>query len=106
MDEHFHIFFKRSGGFTGSLNSAEIDSRELEFVEAEELKVLIDRSGFFEVLVFDTSFLHMPDEFRYVISIEYAGKNRTLKLGDGNLPDKMRPLINRLVRLARASRKG
>ena len=106
MEEHFHIFFKRTGGFTGSSNSAEVDSRELEFDEAEELKVMIDRSGFFEILVFDTSFLQMPDQFRYVISIEYMGKQRTLKMGDGNLPDKMRPLINRLVRLARTSGKA
>ena len=106
MEEHFHIFFNRNGGFTGSSNSAEVDSRELELSEAEELKVMIDRSGFFEVLVFDTSFLHMPDQFRYVISIEYMGKHRTLKLGDGNLPDKMRPLINRLLRLARSAGKA
>lgn len=78
--EQFHIFFRRSGGFTGISTSVKIDSRELASGEAEDLKRLIVRSGFFEAVAFDNTFVHMPDLFR--------------------------PLINYLVRVARASKKN
>ncbi len=105
MSEHFHISFKRSGGFAGTSISAEIDSRELESSVAEELNLLIDRSAFFELFVIDNSYLHMPDQFRYEMCIEHMGKNRVLKLSEGSLPDRLRPLIKYLLRLARAARK-
>lgn len=102
--EQFHISFRRSGGFTGTSNSIEIDSRDLEFLEAEELSLLIKGSGFFEAFAFDNSFLHMPDQFRYQITIKHMDKRRTLELSDTSIPDHFRPLINHLVALARKSR--
>ena len=103
--EQFHISFKRSGGFTGASNSVEIDSRDLDSMEAEELKLLIEGSGFFEAFAFDNSFIHMPDQFRYQITIEHMGKRRTLELNDTSIPDLFRPLINHLVYVARKSRR-
>ena len=103
--EQFHIYFERSGGFTGISTSIEMDSRELVPGEAEELKRLIVHSGFFEAITFDNRFVHMPDQFHYNITIEHMGKKRTLELNDGSVPDLFRPLINYLVRAARASKK-
>jgi hypothetical protein len=79
--EQFHIDFQRSGGFTGGLSRVRIDSGELDAGEAEELKQLIDRSCFFEAFVLENSFLNMPDQFSYQITIEHAGKKRTLAPG-------------------------
>ncbi len=103
--EQFYISFKRSGGFTGASSTVEIDSRDLDFLEAEELKILIDGSGFFEAFAFENSFLQMPDQFRYHITIEHMGKKRTLELNDTSVPDLFRPLINHLVYVARKSRR-
>ena len=106
VQEQFHIHFRRSGGFTGISTSVEIDSRELASGEAEELKLLIVRSGFFEAVTFHNKFVNMPDQFQYHITIEHTGKRRTLEFSDGSAPDLFRPLINYLVRVARARRKN
>ena len=61
--EQFHIDFERSGGFTGGSTRIELNSGELDSVLADELKLLIDRSGFFEAFVLENKFLNMPDQF-------------------------------------------
>ena len=106
VQEQFHIYFRRSGGFTGISTSVEIDSSELAPREAEEVQLLIVRSGFFEAITFSNKFVNMPDQFRYNITIEHMGKKRTLELNDGSIPDLFRPLINYLVRAARVSKKN
>ena len=103
--EQFHIDFQRSGGFTGGSSRVKIDSGELDTGEAEELKILLDRSGFFEAFVLENKFLNMPDQFSYQITIEHLGKKRTLELTDGSIPELFRPLINYLVRAARKNRR-
>jgi len=104
--ENYYIDFKRSGGLSGASTSVEIDSSELSLVDAEVLKLLIDRSGFFEAFVSGNTFLNMPDQFHYHITIEHLGKRRSLELSDGSIPDFFRPLINHLVRLARTQKKN
>jgi hypothetical protein len=103
--DQFYISFRRSGGLTGASTSVEIDSRNLDDLEAEELKLLIEGSGFFEAFAYDNSLLQMPDQFRYHITIEHMGKKRTLELNDTSVPRLFRPLINHLVHAARGSRK-
>lgn len=104
--EQFHIDFERSGGFTGTSSRVEIESRDLDSGEAEVLKELIFRSGFFEAISFGSEFLSMPDQFRYQITIEQMGQKRTLELSDGNMPDLFRPLVNYLVGAARKKRRS
>lgn len=103
--EQFHIDFERSGGFTGGSQQVKINSAELDPGEAEALKQLLDRSGFFEAFVLENKFLNMPDQFSYQITIEHMGKKRSLELTDGSIPELFRPLINYLVRVARKSRR-
>lgn len=102
--EHYHIDFKRSGGFSGDSTGVEIDSRELSIVDSEVLKLLIDRSGFFEAFISGSTFMNIPDQFRYHITIEHMGKRRTLDLNDGSIPEPFRPLVNYLVRMARVQK--
>ena len=104
--EQFHIDFERSGGFTGGSTRIELNSGELDPGQAEELKLLLDRSGFFEAFVLENKLLNMPDQFSYQITIEHMGKRRTLELTDGSIPDLFRPLINYLVRVARKNRRN
>lgn len=103
--EPFQIEFIRSGGFMGTSTRAAIQSSELEEKETEELNLLIDRSGFFEAMVLERSYLNIPDQFHYQITIEHGGKKRKLELTEGSIPDTFRPLINHLVRLARKHRR-
>jgi len=103
--EPFRIEFTRSGGFMGTSTRVSFQSQELELEEAEELNSLIERSGFFEAMVLERGYLNMPDQFRYQISIEHGGKKRKLDLAEGSIPDTFRPLINRLVRIARKQRR-
>jgi hypothetical protein len=107
MDQDsFHISFTRSGGFAGRTNRAEIDSTELDDTEAGELRHMIVRSGFFEVLALNPQALQMPDQFSYEITIEHGGKKRTLELNDTNVPELLRPLINHLVRASRSAQRN
>jgi hypothetical protein len=103
--ESFHISFTRYGGFAGRTNQAEIDSSELDDAEAGELRHMIVRSGFFEVLALNPQVLQMPDQFSYEITIEHGGKKRTLELNDTNVPELLRPLINHLVRASRSAKR-
>lgn len=102
--EQFHINFERSGGFTGGSTRIELNSEELDPGQAETLKELLDRSGFFEAFVLENKFLNMPDQFSYQITIEHMGKKRSLELTDGSIPELFRPLINYLVGVARKHR--
>lgn len=107
MDQgQFHIDFERSGGFTGTSTRIAIRSQEVEPEQAEVLKTLIERSGFFEAFVLENRFLNMPDQFTYRITIEHQGKKRSLELSDGSVPDLFRPLINYLVGAARRQRRN
>jgi len=72
---------------------------------AEELGQLIERSGFFEAVVLENTFLNMPDQFTYEIIIEHMGKRRRLELTDGTMPDLFRPLVNFLVGVARKQKR-
>lgn len=103
--DQFYISFRRSGGLTGASSSVEIDSRNLDSLQAEELKLLIEGSGFFEAFAFDNSLIQLPDQFRYQITIEHMGKKRTLELNDTSVPRLFRPLINHLVYVARKSKR-
>ncbi len=103
-EEDFHIEFERSGGFTGRSTQLKIDSRDLDPGEAEALRQLMEDSGFFEAIAMESSFMNLPDQFRYQITIEHAGKKRTLELTDGHMPEHIRPLINHLVSASRRTR--
>ena len=105
-EEDIHIEFERSGGFTGRSTRLNIDGRDLDPGEAEALLHLIEGSGFFEVIAFESSIMNLPDQFRYQITIEHAGKSRTLALTEGHMPELLRPLINHLVAMARRKRHG
>lgn len=105
-EEDIHIEFERSGGFIGRSTKLVIDSRVLEPGEAEALKHLIEESGFFETLAFESSFMNLPDQFRYQITIDHGGKSRSMAVTEGHMPELLRPLINYLVAMARKKRRG
>ncbi len=105
FQEPFYIWFERSGGFAGISTSIEIDSKSLSSEESEELKQLIDRSGFFKDYKNDSTPGNMPDQFQYKISIECEGEKQTVEFGESTVPESFRPLINYMTQKARFKRK-
>ena len=102
----FYIWFERSGGFTGISTSVEIDSKPLSIEEVDELKKLIEQSGFFDFNKNDTIPAELPDQFQYKITIEFESEKRTHQFSESAVPDNFRPLINYLTRKARSKKKN
>lgn len=103
--EQFYIWFERSGGFAGISTSIEIDTKALSSEEAEELRQLIDSSGFFKEHKSDSTSVGLPDQFQYKISIEWEGKKQSLEFGETAIPEGIRPLFDYLTQKARSQRK-
>jgi len=102
MQEDFHIWFERTGGFAGMVTAVEIESKSLSDEEAEKIRQLIDQSRFFEVINPDSLSEGAPDQFHYKLKVEYEGKSRSLELKDSNMPDQFHPLIRYLIQKARS----
>lgn len=104
--EHFHIWFERSGGFTGMTTKVEVDSDTLSSEEVENVCGLIEAADYFNIQNSDNSASGLPDQFQYKITIEYKRNKRTLELGESDISEKLRPLVNYLTRKARLGRSG
>ena len=105
IQDPFYLWFERSGGFAGISTSVEIESESLLPDEVEELRQLIDQSGFLELSKNDTIPTELPDQFQYKITIEYEGEKRTVAFSESTVPDSFRPLINYLTQKARSKKK-
>ncbi len=101
----FYIWFERSGGFAGISTSVEIASESLPPDEVEELRKLIDQSGFFEFIKNDSVQAELPDQYQYKITIEYEGEKQTVEFSESTVPDSFHPLVNYLTRKARSKMK-
>ena len=95
------IEFKRSGGFAGISVRLALDSAALPPGEREALEALIARARFFE-LPERRSSVH-PDAFLYDLVIEREGRRHAICLGDRDAPAELKPLLERLIEMARSS---
>jgi hypothetical protein len=101
MQEPFHIWFERSGGFTGIANSIEVSSDTLDPGEADRIREMIDHSGFFDMNETDSGKAGTPDQFQYQITIEYKNRKKTLRLSESDITEHLQPLIDYLNKEAR-----
>lgn len=97
--DKFHIYFERSGGFTGIAQTLEIKSDTLSQEDKFHLIQMIDDSGFFEFVEEPTAGL--PDQFNYVITIKKEKQDKTIRLVETKITDKLRPLVDYLRQKAR-----
>jgi len=79
-----------------------LDSAVLPHGEREALEALIARARFFDLPERRAS-AH-PDASQYDLAIEMEGRRHAICLGDRDAPDEIRPLLERLVEMARNAR--
>jgi hypothetical protein len=95
------ISFERTGGFAGMRMATTLDLDSLPDSEAAALRKLITDADFFNLMMPDVGKV-IPDGFQYAITIEGDGKQRTIQVTDGAVPDKLRPLLDDLSVRARS----
>lgn len=98
------IHFERAGGFTGMRIEADIDTAALPPEDARELATLIEAVHFFDLPPRFTSSTPGADQFEYTIMVESEERHHTVHTTDAGAPPDLRPLLQRLTRLARSQR--
>jgi hypothetical protein len=98
------IHFERSGGFTGMRLEAAIDTQVLSPDEAENLHLLIEEAGFFDLPPELSAPVPGADQFQYRLTVETAEREHSIAISDGAVPDTLQPLIRRLTILSRSAR--
>ena len=94
------IIFKKSGGITGREVESTIDLNEMPDHESQELMRMISETNFFKIpqnLISTGS----PDEFEYTVTLEAGNSHHTIHTSDSSAPESLRPLLDKLSRLAR-----
>lgn len=105
MDQ-FHIWFEKSGGFTGISRSIEIISDSIPAQERKTLEMLIEQSRFFSdktpEQLSDNSTL--PDQLYYKITIERKNQKKTVTCSQSNISQHLKPLLDYLNQQLRTRR--
>jgi len=97
------IEIERSGGFAAMLVKATIDTRSLSAEQAKELESMVNAAGFFELPAKAASPPGGADQFNYKITIKVGDKKHTVETNDEAAPASLRPLLIRLMTIARSS---
>lgn len=96
-----HIEFERSGGFAGVTLRASIDSSKLPPKEAAELEALVKRANLPALAARSRESRADPDRFQYALTVVCDDHTQQLRLGEREVTAELRPLLNRLLDLAR-----
>lgn len=100
------IKIERTGGFTGMRMQTTIDTETLPSEQASELEQLVNAASFFELPARVSTPLSGADRFHYKICIESEGRKHTVETNDEVAPNTLRPLLRRLMALARSGGKS
>jgi len=96
------IQFEQTGGFMGRTVNLDLDLDELPADEAGQIRQLIEEADFIN-LHEDLSVRPMPDAYSYRITVDTGTLTHTVRVGDPDTPDSLRPLIQELSRRARTA---
>jgi hypothetical protein len=101
-ERQLQIEFQRSGGFAGAVLSGSVDARDLAPAEADELLDLVDRADL-PALSRRASGPRpgKPDRFQYDLRVTLGDQQHQVTLGETDVPESLRPLLDRLLELAR-----
>lgn len=96
-----HIQFERTGGFAGMHLNYMVNTDSLPQDEIDVLQEEIEEACFFDL----PAKIHDPsagnDRFEYQITIRDGAKQHSVVVGDAELDDALRPLVQHLEILAR-----
>jgi emfourin len=100
-DGRLQIEFERSGGFAGVALRKSVDAGDLPPAEAEELRTLVERAlpGLAESSPGPGP--GKPDRFQYDLTVTIDDRVYRVTLGEAELPDDAKPLVDKLLVLAR-----
>jgi len=101
MEEIKHITFERSGGFANIRFAADFELDELPDEQAQQLKELFDELDFAELASQLNESNNMADGFTYVLTVRYETSAQTITTSDTSAPEKMHPLFDLLVKIAK-----
>lgn len=99
------IIFEQTGGIMGQRISLSLNLDDLPQAEAKTLQKLLDEADVFSLADSPASD-SARDVIHYLIRIEADDATHTLRTSDASMPDRLRPLVQELSRLARQQRKG
>jgi hypothetical protein len=107
------IHFERSGGVGGFRLTAELDidqgnaiygaarlKRSLSPDEVRRLREILDSADFFDLPAAVPPSRQGADRFRYVVTVESAGKRHSVRTTDKAAPEALRPLLEYLTKIA------
>lgn len=96
------INFKRTGGMMGQELTTDFDLNNMPATEARRLHGLLDDSRFFDVPNI-TDLRSGPDEYEYVITVVAGNSIHTVHVSDTSMPASLRPLVEDLTEIAKAT---
>lgn len=97
------IQFERTGGFAGMRLAVELTEDDLSEDELKALQTALQQADFFTLPRKSTGG-GQPDRFIYKITVEIETSSHTVEMGEGDIPEKVQPLIQQLNLLARQHR--
>jgi hypothetical protein len=100
-DGRLQIEFERSGGFAGVALRKSVDAGDLPPAEAEELRALVERALPELAETSRGPGPGRPDRFQYDLTVALDDRVYRVTLGEAELPDRVRPLVDKLLALAR-----
>lgn len=92
------ISFERSGGAVGKDLRLELDLNSLPEDESQLLQKLISEADFFRIPEHPAG-QFMPDEFKYMISVNAGQASHTVHTSDSTMPKDLLPLVKELTML-------
>src|SRR5688572_23546895 len=96
------INFKRTGGTMGKEMAMDVDLNNMPSSVSQRLQNLLLESNFFDIPVVN-DLLASPDEYEYTITVVAGNSLHTVHATDTSMPKSLRPLVDELTELARAT---
>ena len=100
-DGRLQIEFERSGGFAGVALRKSVDAGDLPPAEAEELRALVERALPELAETSRGPGPGRPDRFQYDLTVALDDRRYQMTVGEADLPESLRPLVDKLLTLAR-----
>ncbi|HLO27654.1 MAG TPA: protealysin inhibitor emfourin [Anaerolineales bacterium] len=96
------INFKRMGGVTGKEIAMDFDLASMPADESQRLQNLLLDSNFFDIPVVN-DLRSGPDEYEYALTVVAGNAIHTVRVSDTSMPHTLRPLIEELTELTKAT---